>query len=129
MTGRSVMLRIPASSAYLVLARTAAAALCARLDFPLDRLEDVRLAVDEAVSALFPHVRPGGEVTCRFDPYDDDSGLTIEVSATTVDGRGPGPGSFAWTVLTALVDDAVATEHEEHVTLTLRVGRDLPVDA
>jgi serine/threonine-protein kinase RsbW len=130
MPGRTVELRIPASSEYLVLARTAAAALGARLDFPLDRLEDLRLAVDEAVSLLLPDAVADGSVVLRMTPYDDGSGLEVEVSAATDRGRAPGPGTFAWTVLTALVDEVSASVGEDGtVRVALRAGRDVAVQA
>ena len=56
----------PASSAYLSLARAATAGICARLDFPLDRLDDLTLAVDEAASLLLLDSRPGTELVCAW---------------------------------------------------------------
>ena len=46
-----VELRLPADSAYVLVLRTAAAGLAARLDFPLDDIEDIRTAVDELAKA------------------------------------------------------------------------------
>ncbi|MGH8828897.1 MAG: anti-sigma regulatory factor, partial [Jiangellaceae bacterium] len=47
-SGDLVELRVPASSAYLVVLRTTAASLAARQGFTLDDIEDLRIAVDEA---------------------------------------------------------------------------------
>ena len=43
-----VEVRLPAAGAYLSVLRTATAGLAARLDFTLDEIEDLRIAVDEA---------------------------------------------------------------------------------
>ncbi len=50
--GDRVSLIFRAATRNAALARTVAAAMAARADLPLDQLEDVRLAVDEAVSQL-----------------------------------------------------------------------------
>ena len=49
-----VEIRLPADSAYLSVLRTATAGLAARLDFTLDEIEDLRIAVDEACAMLLP---------------------------------------------------------------------------
>lgn len=117
-----IRLRLPASSAWVVLARTTATACCARLDFDIDRLEDVRLAVDEVVSMLIDRVEPGADLECVFTPHDDGR-LDIAISARTSRGSLPETGTFAWAVLTALVDDITATVDAHDVTVVLRTSR------
>ncbi len=65
MTG-PVTLTFPAHARNVALARSLAAAMSARADLPIDQLEDVRLAVDEAVSQLILTARPDALVTCVF---------------------------------------------------------------
>ena len=60
-------LRIPADSAYLAVLRTATAGLAARLDFTLDDIEDLRIAVDEACAMVLPQAREDSDLTCTFD--------------------------------------------------------------
>ena len=50
---------MPAEGAYLSVLRTATAGLAARLDFTLDEIEDLRIAVDEACAMLLPQALPG----------------------------------------------------------------------
>lgn len=116
-----VELTIPASSAYLALARAATAATCARLDFPLERIEDVTLAVDEATSLLLLDAQPGSELRCRWLPRE--SGVLVEITSVSSSGRVPRSTTFAWTVLTALVRDASATITEGRVTVSLAADR------
>ena len=106
----TVRIELPAASGYLVLARTAVAAMCARLDYPLDRLEDVKLAVDEACSLL-------------LSDTDADGTLSVAVSAVTRHGKTPKQSSFAWTVLSALVEDVSASVDAGQVSITLSASR------
>jgi serine/threonine-protein kinase RsbW len=118
----SIRLRIPASSAWVVLARTTATACCARLDFDVERLEDVRLAVDEVAGLLIAQAVPESEISCVFTPYDDGR-LDIALSAATDTGVLPQTDTFAWAVLTALVDDVRATVDSAELTVLLRTSR------
>ena len=120
----AVQLRIPASSAYLALVRATTNSTCARGDFPLDRLDDVTLAVDEAVSLLMSDAKPGTSLTCRWLP--DESGITITMASVSSAGRPPRTQSFSWMVLSALVDQAHASIADGIVTITLAANRDWP---
>ena len=65
-TRPDVELRIPADSAFLSVLRTATAGLAARLDFTLDDIEDLRIAVDEACAIVLPQARPESDLSCTF---------------------------------------------------------------
>lgn len=115
----TVTLRIPALGAPIVLVRVAVAAMCARLDFPIDRIDDVRLAVDEAASLLLADAQPEADLSVRYTPLPD-GGLDIELSCPTVHGRNVPTDGFSWTVLTALVDEVTATVDPAR-TLSIRL--------
>jgi len=108
-----VEVSIPADGAYLSVLRTATAGLAARLDFTLDEIEDLRIAVDEACAMLLQHNLPRTSLTCRFDLAPAE--LAITVSAPTADGRAPAKDTFAWTVLTALAGQVEATTQGDNV--------------
>jgi serine/threonine-protein kinase RsbW len=113
-----VELRLPANSAYLSVLRTATAGLAARLDFTLDEIEDLRIAVDEACALLIPDAADGGELTCLFSLSPDALSVSVEVPSRT--GRAPRRNTFAWTVLTALAGDVDArTGPGDRVSITL----------
>ena len=113
-----VELYLPADSAYLSVLRTATAGLAARLDFTLDEIEDLRIAVDEACALLLPDVAAGASLACVFTLRT--GALAIEVSVPTRSGRLPRRNSFAWTVLTALAGEVEARTGEDgRVSLTL----------
>lgn len=123
----TIRLVVPASSAWVVLVRTAATACCARLDFDVDRCEDVRLAVDEVASLLIGQSVDDGEIACAFTTYDDH--LDIALRARTTSGTLPDTSTFAWAVLTALVDEVTATVDALDVTVVLRTSRAARVSA
>src|SRR6476660_10374338 len=82
-----VTIRMPADGAYLSVLRTATAGLAARLDFTLDEIEDLRIAVDEACAILLQQAVPGSVLSCVFRLVEDS--LWVTVSAPTTDGRAP----------------------------------------
>ena len=127
-TGRDlVVLRLPAAGAYLSVLRTATASLASRLDFTIDDIEDLRIAVDEACAMLLTQALPGADLECAFELTADS--IKVDVSVLTLDGREPARDTFAWTVLTALageVDSSVDADHR--VTLSLHKRKAGPDD-
>lgn len=112
-----VELRIPADSAFLSVLRTATAGLAARLDFTLDDIEDLRIAVDEACAMVLPQARPASDLNCAF--FLGDNSLTVAVSAECDSPRQPSRDGFAWTVLAALTTGLEAAVHGDTLTVTL----------
>jgi serine/threonine-protein kinase RsbW len=118
-----VELRVPASGAYLAVLRTATAGLAARLDFTIDDIEDLRIAVDEACALLIPLATPGALIDCRFDLQPHQFQVAVSVPSATTDP--PPRDTFAWIVLTALAGDVDASITDGYVTLTLRKQRNV----
>jgi serine/threonine-protein kinase RsbW len=119
-----VTVRLPADSAYLSVLRTATAGLAARLDFNLDEIEDLRIAIDEACAMLLAQAVPGTDLTCEFELTGD--AMSIGVSVLTVDGRQPSRDTFAWTVLSSLagdVDSEVGVDDRVTIVLQKRRGQ------
>ena len=123
----AVTVTFAADTRNVGLARTIAAAMAARADLPLDQLEDVRLAVDEAVAQLIHDAPDDAEVGCRFVVRGTD--LDVTCWAPTLTGAPPSRDTFSWTVLSALVDNVSATCDAGIVTLVLHVSRHVPVEA
>jgi serine/threonine-protein kinase RsbW len=122
-SGRDVVvLRLPAAGAYLSVLRTATASLASRLDFTIDDIEDLRIAVDEACAMLLPRAVAGADLECSFELTGDAIGVSVGV--LTLDGEQPARDTFAWTVLTALAGEVdSAADADNRVTLTLRKRR------
>jgi serine/threonine-protein kinase RsbW len=118
-----VIVRLPAEGAYLSVLRTATAGLAARLDFTLDEIEDLRIAVDEACAMLLSQAVPGASLECGFTLGEDI--MTIAVSVPCLNPQQPANDTFAWTVLTALagsVDSRVGPG--DLLTIVLRKTRE-----
>jgi len=119
-----VTIRMPAEGAYLSVLRTATAGLAARLDFTLDEIEDLRIAVNEACAMLLAQAEAGATLECDFTLSPDT--MTIAVSAPSTLGRPPAKDTFAWTMLSALagsIDSHVGPG--DMVTIVLRKVRGL----
>jgi serine/threonine-protein kinase RsbW len=124
-----VEVRLPAQSAYVSVLRTVTAGLAARLDFTLDEIEDLRLAIDEACAMLLRHALGGHDLTCVFELVDD--AMLVTVSVPTTNGLLPARDTFAWTVLTALagsVDASVDGDRTVSITMHKRRGGPGPHD-
>jgi serine/threonine-protein kinase RsbW len=122
-----VILGVPAQSAYLAVLRTATAGIAARLQFTLDEIEDLRIAVDEACAMLLAVAAPGSELACRFEIAK--TALTVRVSVPTNGvAQLPPAQSFAWRVLTTLAAEVAArtTAEQTAIQLVSRGGGGLP---
>ena len=119
--GDHVVLRLPATGAYLSVLRTATAGLASRLDFTIDDIEDLKIAVDEACAMLLPRAVANADLTCRFDLRPDV--LDVSVSLPTVDTTLPSRDTFAWTVLSALAGEVDAALVDGQVTIRLSKHR------
>lgn len=127
--GDVVLLDVPAAPAYIAVVRTAAAGLAARVDLTLDRIEDVRIAVDEACVMLVSPAQLRGDavageapavLSCAFTLEDES--LEVEVSRTEI--ALPDRSAFVWSVLSALVDSLEngVEDGRTWVRLTVRRG-------
>jgi serine/threonine-protein kinase RsbW len=112
----AVSVEVPAVPGFVQVLRNIAAGVAARLDMPIDQIEEVRLAVTEAASLLLDEVdatsirmtigRDAGALDVRLsadgyaDPWPSDralaswpwlvvKGLTDEIRAERQDGDGP----------------------------------------
>jgi serine/threonine-protein kinase RsbW len=103
-TSADVELRLPTDGAFISVLRTATAGLAARLDFTLDDLEDVRMAVGEAAALVLEAADPGADLTTRF--WLRPRELAVSVSTAAASPGAPEPDSFAWMVLTTLAREA-----------------------
>jgi serine/threonine-protein kinase RsbW len=123
-----VTIRMPADGAYLSVLRTATAGLAARLDFNLDDIEDLRIAVDEACAMLLGQAIPGTSLECSFALEQD--GMTISVSVPSLNPRTPSAETFAWTVLSALAGSVEAQAGPgDRLAIVMRKARQVPGSA
>lgn len=112
-----VELRLPADRAYASVLRTTTAGLAARLDFPIDDIEDLRIAVGEASAMVLPEAAAGGDLYCSF--FLAPGRLTIEVAVDVDHEVSPDFDSFTWQVLTTLAGEAVAATADGRFSVSL----------
>ena len=102
-----VELRLPADSVYASVLRTTTAGLAARLDFTIDDIEDLRIAVGEASAMVLPEADEGSDLHCEF--YLAPGELTVVVSVEAAEPAPVDEDSFAYQVLTTLASEAAVT--------------------
>jgi serine/threonine-protein kinase RsbW len=120
-----VSLRVPADGAYVSVLRTMTAGLAARLDFTVDDIEDLRIAVGEACALVLPEAVPGGDLVADFRLTPGT--LTVSVSVPALGSREPDLDSFAWQVLSTLTSSAGAATDDSRFEVSFTTESSVPV--
>lgn len=107
--GQPVEFKVPARLESLAVVRTLVAALGTLEDLDLDAVADLRLALDEACTALIRSAAPNSRLTVVVRPREHD--LWVSVSAPCVEDNVLRPGTFSWHVISSLTDN-VDTFHD-----------------
>jgi serine/threonine-protein kinase RsbW len=108
----AVSVDVPATPDFVQVLRNIAAGVAARLDIPIDQIEEVRLAVTEAASLLLDEVEA---TSLRMTIGRDETTLDVRLSA---DGHAdPWPSdralaSWPWLVVKGLTDAIQAERHD-----------------
>jgi serine/threonine-protein kinase RsbW len=117
--GDVVHLALPATTAYVGVARSLAAGMATRLDLDLDHVEDLRLAISEACAVLLPEAAPAAPLDLVVEV--GEAGLVVTLSVpTSGTPTPPGPDSFAWTVLRALADEVDSAHVDGRTSIRLQ---------
>lgn len=119
-----VELRLPVDSAYVSVIRATTVSLAARLDFTLDDIEDLRMAVGEACAVALPEADEDADLVCRY--YLSPGRIRVSVQVSSSDAA-PDTEGFAWQMLKALTTSATVDAAEGFLTvdLTLSSSADL----
>jgi serine/threonine-protein kinase RsbW len=99
-------LRVPTTPTQLPAVRAMAGDLAMRMDYDLDAVEDLRLAVDEACATLALVATGDVPLTVVFETTR--AGLHIDAWVPTDEGTEVPRDGFGWAVLQTLVDNVVA---------------------
>ena len=108
----AVSVDVPAIPGFVQVMRNIAAGVAARLDIPIDQIEELRLAVTEAASLLLDEV---DATSLRMTIGRDEETLDVRLSA---DGHAdPWPSdralaSWPWLVVKGLTDEIRAERHD-----------------
>ena len=121
MTDRAdVELRLPADGAYASVLRTTTAALAARLDFTIEDIEDLRMAIAEATAMVLEVADEGSDLVSSYALAPGE--MTVAVSVAAEAPGEPDHDSFAWQVLTTLATSAEVAVGEGRFTVILTVS-------
>ncbi|MGZ4505637.1 MAG: ATP-binding protein [Blastococcus sp.] len=93
---------MPTTPTQLPAVRAMAGDLAMRMDYDLDAVEDLRLAVDEACATLAVVADGDARLTVVFETTR--AGLHIDAWVPTLDGTDVPKDGFGWAVLATLVD-------------------------
>ena len=117
-------LRVPTTATQLPAVRAMAGDLAIRMDYDLDAVEDLRLAVDEASATLTQIATGGAPLTVIFETTR--AGLHIEAWVPTDAGTEVPRDGFGWAILVTLVD-AVDARRATQAEVPGGDGSDTPV--
>jgi serine/threonine-protein kinase RsbW len=106
-------LRVPTTATQLPAVRAMAGDLAIRMDYDLDAVEDLRLAVDEACATLSQIAAGDAPLTVIFETTR--AGLHIEAWVPTADGVDVPRDGFGWAILATLVDNVDARRSTQDV--------------
>jgi len=105
----TVIVTIPPDPALLHVLRQLTVGVAARLPLTIDDVDDIRLAVDEAASALLTQLPGSSAIELALDT--DDGTMRATVSSEVQTAEWPTPfllESLQWKIITGLVDAATA---------------------
>ena len=111
-----VRLRLPAGTAYGRVARVTTAAIARRHGFTYREVEDLRLAIDEAIIVLLDDQDPTAAVELRYAI----DGPSVSISVDGAADRPPEAVARFHTLVTGLVDRADLDLHAGRVRLVKR---------
>jgi serine/threonine-protein kinase RsbW len=118
----TVTIRIPADTAHVALLRAAASALAARLDFPIDRITELQIVVDEICSRLMAVTESPSTIIMELRPTDGG----IDVVATAEGVRRTGRellSEWSRVILEAIASDIRPDLQDGSTALALQVAR------
>jgi serine/threonine-protein kinase RsbW len=101
----AVSAEVPATAEFVQVLRNVAAGVAARLNMPIDQIEEVRLAVTEAASFLLDQVQATSlRMAIRRDPDRIDITLSCDGPADPWPSDGA-MSSWPWLVVQGLTDE------------------------
>jgi serine/threonine-protein kinase RsbW len=109
----SVSVSVPPRAEFLALLRTVTGGVAGRMQLPLDAIDDLRLAVDEAVAFLLTKDSNATRVEMRLDPGDVELRATVGTDSQVEPWPPNGyEATLAWQVISGLTDAASITRSE-----------------
>lgn len=110
---RSVYVSVPPRTEFLALLRAVTGGVATRMRLPVDSIDDLRLAVDEAVAFLLTTDPHASRVEMRLDPTEGELTATIGTDSS-IESWPPHDYqvTLPWQVISRLTDGAQITRSE-----------------
>lgn len=102
----AVKISVPAQPAYVHILRSVVAGTAAKASLPIDEIEDVRLAVDEACAHLLSLAPGATTLTVEIEEQPNQIEVFAAVDAPPGPGKERDEESITWHILSALTDGA-----------------------
>jgi serine/threonine-protein kinase RsbW len=102
-----VVVTVPSRAVFVHVLRSVAASVAARNDLPVDDIDDLRMAIDEASSQLLMLGPSSATLTLRLRALDGEVEAVVSVDGPAP-AEWPPPAfreSLAWNVLSGLSDE------------------------
>lgn len=102
-----VVVTVPSQAAFVHVLRSVAASVAADIDLPVDDIDDLRMAIDEASSQLLMLGASAVTLTLRLRSIDGGVEAVVSVDGSAPAGWPPPTlhDSLAWNVLSGLSDE------------------------
>ncbi len=118
----TVTVRIPGDTSHVALLRAAASALAARMDFPIDRITELQIVVDEVCSRLMAVTETPTHITMELRPADHGIDLIARTEGPRRSGREL-LSEWSRVILEAIARDIRPELADGTTTLSLSVSR------
>jgi serine/threonine-protein kinase RsbW len=118
-----VFITVPPRTEFIALLRTVTGGVATRMQLPLDAIDDLRLAVDEAVAFLLTASRDASRIEMRLDPSDTELSATVGTDSPIELWPPRGyQDTLPWQVISGLTDGAQMARSERG-TPTIRFAK------
>ncbi len=118
----TVNLRVAADAAYTQVVRLATFMVASRLDFDLSRIEDLRIAVDEASNYAILNSVDQGRLSVSIQARPEDLEILISFEKKN-DGSNTDLGVFSRMILESVLDDFQLNDEGHHSRILLMKRR------
>jgi serine/threonine-protein kinase RsbW len=114
-----ITLTFPAGPEHIRLARLVASGLVAQLDYGLDDVEDLRIAVDELCALVVAHAQPRSTMSVSFELLNDV--ITVQATAPAADdNKAVEADELSRLILLAAADEHLLSKNNGDVVAWLR---------
>ncbi|MDP9342583.1 MAG: ATP-binding protein [Actinomycetota bacterium] len=118
----SVLVTIPAITSHVALLRAAGSALAARLDFPVDRITELQIAIDEVCGRLLAVSQSPTTIQMEFQAKEDAIAIRASADGPQRDDREL-LSDWSRVILEAIATDVSPEGSDGRTTLSLQIAR------